>query len=150
VKRAVGGATGARKKWDKERFFSDAASRLSDTDVKALQEIYDAAIASGCELSWGTGAQRGSFSVKDAALCQRSLMSVYSNGDVNLNFEWLNKNDRERAIRDRFIQLASEKLGLPPADYREKFPYLRIDQWRQKSEQLEAVLLDLIKEFRVP
>ena len=148
VKRTVTVATPGRRRWDKESFFADAAARLADSEVVALARVHDAALTTGCELSWGTGRKSGSFSVKDSTLCLRSFVSVYSNGELSLNFKWLNETERERAIRDRFIQLAIERLGLPPADYREQHRYLRMADWGARSEQVAAVLHDLIQEFK--
>jgi hypothetical protein len=148
VKRSVSGSGGGRRRWDKNRFFADAAARLSDSDVAAIEKVYTAATAAGCELSWGTGEKSGSFSVKDSTLCQRSLITVYSNGELSLNFKWLNENDREKAIRDRFIQLAIERLGLPPADYHEQYRYLRIGEWRERSDEVARLFEDLTTQFR--
>jgi hypothetical protein len=76
------------------------------------------------------------------------LISVYSNGELTLNFKWLNETDRERAIRDRFIELAIQRLGLPSADYREQHRNLRMGEWRGRSEQVGAMLQELIQEFK--
>lgn len=152
VKRAatVSSTTSGRHRWDKETFFADAGRRLSDGDVQVVKRVHDAAIALGCELSWGSGEKKGSFNVKDAALCQRSLFSVYSNGRLSLNFGWLHETERVEAMRDRFIALAIEKLGLPAADYRDKYQYVRIDDWRGRGEAVTDVLKVLITEFRLP
>jgi hypothetical protein len=148
VKRPLGAVPGGRRRWDKESFFANAAARLQDSEVAAIARVHDAAVANGWELSWGTGQKSGSFSVKDPALCQRSLISVYSNGELTLNFKWLNETDRERAIRDRFIELAIQRLGLPSADYREQHRNLRMGEWRGRSEQVGAMLQELIQEFK--
>jgi hypothetical protein len=148
VKRLVSVAGGGRRRWDRDRFFADAAARLPDSDVAAITRVYTAATAAGCELSWGTGEKSGSFSVKDSTLCQRSFITVYSNGELSLNFKWLNENDREKTIRDRFIQLAIERLGLAPADYREQHRYLRIGEWRDRSDEVGRLIQDLTAQFR--
>lgn len=148
VKRSVTVAAGGRRRWDRDAFFSDVAARLSDSDSAAVRRVHDAAVDHGCELSWGTGAGKGSFNVKDPKLCQRSLLSVYSNGKLCLNFAWLNEDDHAKKVRDRFVQLAVERLGLAPADYRDKYVNLQIDEWRGKSGELSSLLAELLKEFR--
>ena len=63
-------------------------------------------------MSWGTGGKKGSFSVKDSDLCQRSLLSVYSNGRMNLNFGWL--NGTERALADAQAIKSGASAGKSP------------------------------------
>jgi hypothetical protein len=140
--------SGARRRWDEDTFFADAAGRLTDAELAAVTSVYDAAVSLGCELSWGTGERKGSFNVKDPTVCQRSLLSVYSHGGLNLNFGWLDESDRARTIRDRFIQFAVERLGLPPADYRDKYPKLSIAEWRSRTQEVVSILRDLLVEFR--
>jgi len=140
--------TPPRSVWTKDRFFADAASRLDAAEVQAAANVHDAALETGYALSWGTGRQKGSFNVKDSALCQRSLLSVFSNGRLSLNFQWLNDNDRALQVRDRFAQLAVERLGLPPGDYRERFLELPPAAWTIRSEAIVQLLRDLAAESR--
>jgi hypothetical protein len=140
--------TGARRRWDRDSFFADAARRLAAPDVQALTTVYDAAVELGYELTWGTGRERGSYNVKDPALCQRSLLSIYSNGRLSLNFRWLDDSDRALQIRDRFVQLAVERLVLPPGDYREKYADLPATEWAKRSDVIVQLLRDLAVEFR--
>jgi len=148
TKKSTGSTASARRTWDSQSFFADASARLPESGLAAVRAVHDAAASNGCELSWGTGAQNGSFNVKDSTLCQRSLLSVYTNGKLCLNFAWLNENDRAKAVRDRFIQLAVERLKLPSADYRDKYLNLQIDEWQGKSSEIVRLLADLLKEFR--
>jgi hypothetical protein len=148
VKRSSPGTDGQRRRWDKDTFLRDAAARLNDADVAAMRAVLTAAMAGGWELSWGTGRKSGSFSVKVSTLCKRSFITVYSNVELYLNFKWLNENDREKTIRDRFISLAMEKLNLPRADYRDQFKYRQIDQWRPHTDDVMSVLQELRREFR--
>jgi hypothetical protein len=147
VKRSAVGGLG-RRRWDKDAFFKDAAARLTDADVAAITVVFDSAVAGGWELRWGTGKKSGSFSVMDPALCQRSLLTVYSTGELSLNFKWLNENDRETAVRDRFIALAVERLHLPKSDYRDQHKYLKIHEWRRHSAAIAGILRELASEFR--
>jgi hypothetical protein len=71
-----------------------------------------------------------------------------ASGELCLNFAWLNENDRAKGVRDRFIQLAVERLKLPSADYRDKYLNLQIDDRRERSDEIAGLLADLLKEFR--
>ena len=139
---------GPRRRWDKESFFADAARRLAAPDVQALTTVYDAVLELGYELTWGAGREKGSYNVKDPALCQRSLLSVYSNGRLSLNFRWLDDSDRALQIRDRLVQLAVERHVLPQDDYREKYADLPATKWAKRSDVIVQMLRDLAVEFR--
>lgn len=150
IKRSVSVASaGSRRKWDRDSFFADAARKLSPSEVQAMTDLYDSATRLGYGIGWGTGKDNGSFSVKEPALCQRSLISVYSNGLLSLNFGWLNESEREQSVRDRLRDLAVERLGFTiPSDYAQRHVSAPAGQWVPKSTVLGQLLADLLSEFR--
>lgn len=149
VKRAAAvSAASGRRRWDKDAFFDDAAKRLTPAELEVVRTVYAASVGLGCEMAWGSGGKKGSFSVKDPALCQKSLLSVYSNGTMTLNFAWLKENEKEERVRDRFVELAIDRKILPPADHHDKYRYLRIEEWLTRGEAVTDVLRVLLAEFR--
>ncbi len=128
----------ARRPWSNDTFFADAAGQLTEADFQAVKTIFEAAIRLDCEVSWGSGGKKGSFSVKDSTLCRRSFITVFSNGRLDLHFGWLSENERAQAIRDRFIEIVIQQLHLPPADYRDKTHHqIAITEARQDRRHRE-------------
>jgi len=76
---------------------------------------------------------------------------VYSNGRLTLNFRWLKGTEQAEAVRDRFIALAVEKLGLErqlASRYRDEFLSLNIDDWHDRGDAVTEVLNTLVSEYR--
>ncbi len=85
VKRAITVKTlaSSRKRWDRASYFADAANRLTPAQVNVIESLLKYCLSSlGCEITWGTGAQKGSFNVKEPLICPRSILTCYSNGDL--------------------------------------------------------------------
>jgi hypothetical protein len=142
-------STSARRKWDKDSFLATAARSLDPPELQAVTQVLEAAIRIGCDIAWGTGKDTGSFNIKDPVLCQRSLVSVGTNGVLALNFGWLNESEREERVRDRLRDLAAERLGVSvPLDYSRRHLNLQPAQWCARAEALTRILVDLCAEFR--
>ena len=101
VKRSVTVTTAsARRKWDRDAFLDDTISRLGMEAAQVVERLLNHIIDLNCDVSWGTGMQFGSFSVKEPTICQRSLATCYSNGELYFNYQWLSGSpDAERANR---------------------------------------------------
>lgn len=150
VKRSVTVSTPSeRRHWDRQSFLDDATAKLAQPEFAAVLQLLDGALELGCEVAWGTGRVNGSYNVKHAHLAQRSLCSVYSNGEMSLNFGWLNETPREEHVRERFKQLVSDhtQLGVPD-NYRDRNVPVRARDWVPKSSALVKVLEELVREFR--
>lgn len=150
VKRSVTVTTATpRRKWDKVSFFADARAKLKDTEVQAVETLYNQCLSLGCEISWGSGANRGSFNVKELSICPRSLLTVSSNGNLALNFGWLDGSETALRTRERLKDLVVQSLGLPiPDDYGRKWPVYPTSEWGGKVGSLFEVLKQLVAEFR--
>lgn len=150
VKRSVTITTVAdRKKWDKASFFADTHTKLPDGDVQALETLYDQCLSLGCEVSWGSGIYNGSFSVKERSIYPRSLLTVTSNGNLSLNFSWLNGSETAERARERLKDLVVQQVGLRiPDTYAQKWPTYPVSEWRSKVAPLLEVLKQLVAEFR--
>ncbi len=61
--------------------------------------------------------------MKEPSVCTRSLLSVLSNGDLSLNFSWLNGDETAERARERLKDLVDHHVGLRiPVDYAQKWP----------------------------
>lgn len=150
AKRTITVATAAsRRKWDKGSFFADARAKLIDAETKALETLYEQCLSLGCDISWGSGVTSGSFNVKELSICSRSLLTVSSNGDLWLNFPWLNGSEIADRARERLKDLAGQQVGLRiPNNYANKWPLYPVSEWGSKVGLLLEALRQLISEFR--
>lgn len=150
VKRSVTiTARSERRRWDRQSFLEDSRAKLTQPEFVAVVGLLDGALELGCEISWGTGKVNGSYNVKHPQLAQRSLCSVYSNGDLYLNFGWLNEGPREEQLRDRFKELVATRTGLRVPDQHRQGG-IPAREWVAKGGVLLEILEVLIAEFHRP
>jgi hypothetical protein len=122
---------GRRGRWTADEFFADAVRRL---------------VASPYAVKWGSGAKRGSFGLYLPA-CPRSLISIYSDGKLALNFGWYNGSPEAEAVRDAFKQRVAARLGLVVGEYEaHELPEFYLDEWADKAEGLIAVLSETARD----
>ena len=148
VKRTVTVKTAAsRTKWDKALYFADAQSKLGLTELRAVELLYDECVLLGCDISWGTGLNVGSFSVKEPVACPRSFITVYSDGQLSLNFHWLQGTAVAEQARRRLRELVVERtrLQIPDAG---KFPSFSIGDWSPETDALIGGVKEFIREIR--
>jgi len=150
VKRTVTvNTSGTRKKWDRSSFMADARNKLGEQKADTLVALYDQFQEMGCDIRWGTGSNRGSFSFIAPNICSPSFLSVISDGNMALNFGWLNGSDFAERARDRFAQLIKDKLGIKlPDDYITKCLSIPMADWAPKTAEILEVLKQLLAEFQ--
>jgi len=141
VKRTVSITKGQRRKWDKESFFNDAREKLSEDEVKAIELVYEKSRTMGCELSWGAGYINGSFTVKWPYIGKYSILSIYTNGGLSLNYGSFRKDDEGK----NYLGLLREKVENDlefhiPDDYKERYVSYKINEWVNKVDKLIDVL----------
>jgi hypothetical protein len=150
VKRTVSVSTAAsRRRWDRDSFFSDASSKLLENQVQALRRLFDGAQALGCEATWGTGKVQGSFTIRDSSLKTGSLISVFTDGRIWLNFGSLHGNPEVESLRNRMKDLAVQSLGFQiPDDFAGRYPSFKMEQWGDQADTLVEILHDLVSGLR--
>jgi hypothetical protein len=146
VKRTVTVKTpGSRRHWDRQSFLADAASRLAPSQAVTVESLLEDCSSLGCVVTWGTGLRRGSFSVKDLDICQRSLLTCYSDGQLVLNLFWLNGSESAEHAQRVLRRLAVERLGLKAG--REDRP-MAITTWLPMYEEVRATVREVLAECR--
>jgi len=138
---AASPANSTRKKWNESAFFEEVMSRLGETDAGKIRSFYDYIRQTDMTISWGTGANRGSFSVKIPRICQRSIFTLFTDGQLQLNFGWLNGSevaeDFRVALRDALVSRFNWAI---PQDAIEKWQTVSCEIWlREKDAFLELV-----------
>jgi hypothetical protein len=77
-----------RRKWDEESFFAEVTRHVPEHE-RGVRELLDWARGVDGEISWGSGIHRGTYSVVFPDLHRRSVITVYTTGELALNFKWL-------------------------------------------------------------
>jgi hypothetical protein len=135
----------SRKHWDRALFLADAKNRLSSVEAAAVESLLDYCASLDCVVTWGTGLQRGSFNVKDLSICQRSLLTCYSDGNLVLNLFWLNGSESAEHAQRTLKQLGAEKLGLPPGGEDRPIP---IGYWLSRYSEACAIVCEVLSRCR--
>jgi hypothetical protein len=113
---------------------------------KAL--VYDYAKSSRFTIKWGAGSQRGSFGLKYDAVCPRTIVPIWTDGSLSLNFGWHNGGEIAENFRDEFKREVVEKMGISiPDDYQSGFPDFAIETWDNKAEVLANILDGLLSRW---
>lgn len=141
-------ASGERKKWNADVFFDDAAARLPADQVQALRFVLAQAPAMGCEISWGSGKDRGSFSLKEPEIARPSFLSVYSDGTLSLNLGFLADGSHGEVLREQLRRFAAERSQLPFKDLAQDYPALRVGQWSSIPNEVVGLVKDALEAAR--
>lgn len=152
AKRAINPATMiSSRKWDRDSYFSDAASKLSPLEVQILETLLDQSLELGSKISWGNGQGKGSFDIKEPSICSGSLLSVYSDGRININFGSLSGSEARDRSRKIFRSMVSEKTGFDVLDDSGvRHPGYSIAEWGNKVNALLEVLKEFLERAREP
>ena len=146
VKRTVSVIIRETKKWDRTSFFEEIGERLETVHGDAIVSLFNKCKALGCDFLWGNGKLNGSFSTKWSHISKKTILTVYTNGTLCLNFGNLNNFDREEKIQEMLKDLIVNKVGLEvPEDYQKRYVGYKIDVWFQKVGQLIEALREIVK-----
>jgi len=135
------------KQWDWPKFEADARQKgLNDSAIQAMKKLRDACESLSADISWGKGKETGSFSPKWSDICSGSILSVWSNGIVSLNFPSIQKSDAAELFRDKLKKLVVERLGLNVSDdYKQRWvSSYPAPVWVPKVDGLIEILGELL------
>ncbi|WP_405243197.1 hypothetical protein [Lentisalinibacter salinarum] len=129
VKRTISVDKGRRRSWNRERFLQEVSEKFPPRDVQLFTSVLDQLEAMDADMSWGTGVKTGSTNPKWQQLSQKSLISIYTDGKLSLNFPWL-----EEDVREKFrVEVESNTRLSIPDDYRDKYPIFPLPEWRDEA-----------------
>ena len=138
-------STGTRKKWDEESFFEDAKDKLKESEVESIKILYEFSKDKADQVSWGTGATRGSFNPKFLKISIRSLYSVFSDGILQINFGWLDDSESTEKYRDDFKRKLEILKGISiPNDYQGKWIGVPVKKWAPRVDDFIKIVKDLV------
>jgi hypothetical protein len=148
IKKTITVSSDGRKKWDEQSFFEDAKNKLDSYELESVRKLYNYFVSRGCTIRWGTGKQNGSYSIIVPALFQKSILSIFTNGPLQLNFGWLLGNDTIDSFRDNFATKVREKLKFElPNELNKKYPTFGIAEWSHKCDDLITIVDTLLREY---
>ncbi len=145
VKRSVVVQSGNRRQWNESQFFEEITKNLVTKDVEVIKRIFKSSKDEGYLIKWGTGKQRGSFSVVAPSFSGRSVFSIFTDGQLWLSFKWLNESDEIIKHRDALAEKYKNLLGsVLPEDANERFVNLKKDKWIDKGDRIVAVIGEVL------
>ena len=92
------------------------------------------------KINWGTGAKRGSFNPIINKIGPRSILSVFTDGSLQLNYSWIYENETQK----KYIKIFSKIFSVPQEINKETFPSFPISEWSKKIEDIKKSVLELI------
>lgn len=149
VKKDIGVSTSSstRRKWEEKDFFEDAAKNLDKQQLIELRKFYDYLKKKADVISWGTGSIVGSFNPKFSKISERSLITIWSNGELSLNFGWLNDNENTEQYRDKFKNFIDKENFLKiPKTYQSRHPAYKAIEWLDKTDKFIKIFDKLLTE----
>ena len=135
--REVKSGSSGRRKWTKAEFFEDARRKLTPEGCEAVQKLFEFVEKSASGISWGTGVLRGSFNPKYAQMGDRSPISVFSDGTLNMNGFWM-----DAPYGPRLKAAARELFGIAANDRNPEV--VPISTWMTKQGALQETLAQLL------
>src|SRR6266480_6281188 len=142
--------SGERRVWNEEEFIADLQAKLKAPDTKSVLAFYDfCRTLPGVVLKWGTGTERGSFSVMFPPAIPRSILSVFSDGELCLNFNWLDRSEVQLRVRDRFLESLRQisTLDLAGQDP-SKGRTFRLERWIPAVDRMKDAVRSALTEIR--
>lgn len=139
--------TGKRRRWSETSFFDEAAKNLSPYEVGRIKHLYRFSVDNADRVRWGTGSQTGSFNVIFNSLnSSKSLYTVYSNGNLDLNFSWLYEDERVALYLDSF---ADKLNGLRdfdiPYGFEKRFVRVSKEAWMTQVDDFIKILQSIFQ-----
>jgi len=134
IKRTVNINRSGRRKWDETSFFERVSSQLPLTQSQEVRRIYDIALKHDLGIRWGSGEQNGSFNLIISDMSTKSLMTVSSDGRIQINRGWFTDSTEAVELMERFFIGIIEALGYPLSDI--QYPSTGVDEWALSAKQL--------------
>ncbi|MDZ7391947.1 MAG: hypothetical protein ONB25_03470 [candidate division KSB1 bacterium] len=138
-------ASASRRRWDEASFFEEVKRRCDEAGQESIRRLFEFARQTEAMIAWGSGAARGSFNPKYERVSARSIFTVCSDGELRVNFGWLDDNRQTLEFRKRLKQLLAERAGLTfPPGWERTFVRFPIEQWKDRVADIVAVLGEML------
>jgi hypothetical protein len=149
VKKEVSSTSQPTRRWDEDTFFQDLEKRVEDPKCrKAIRDLYEFSKLNQGNIGWGRGVERGSFSPRFEGVAQRSVFSVFSDGVLTLNFEWLHDDERTEKLIEGFAERLKVLPGIVIPQNYQKNINLKPEKWCPVLQGILAALNNLLTDAR--
>ena len=135
--------TSTRRQWSESSFFDDLSLNIKTEYVDRVKDVYDYFVKDSDKIKWGTGSYRGSFNVIYEDICQRSVLTIWSDGQLTVNYGWLNSTNYSTEFRDSLKEKFADKLN---GDTGNQWHNYTIEDWISSSEWICSVVTETVKE----
>lgn len=145
-KNVSGSSASARKRWSEKSFFEDASNRLVPDPLRCVRDLYTWSIKQADRVSWGSGPERGSFNPKFDHVSQKSVFTVYSDGQIQINFGWLNEPEHAREYGEGLgsaLRVRLPEYGIP-ADFMGNHASIPVKDWSSRLPQFIQILEEVL------
>lgn len=140
VKRTVSVDKPAQRHWNRDTFLQVVGETVGFEAVEPFRRFIDEMESLGAEMAWGRGTYTGSLNAKWPGIVSKSLVSIYTDGKISLNFGWLN-GEQDVPARDRFLKEVREHTTLTiPDSCLDKYLYFSWEDWRDSLSGLLAAI----------
>jgi hypothetical protein len=133
-----------RKTWDEESFFEHAQENLPEERFRAVKRLHDYSRQRAYSITWGTGTLSGSFNPRFEKTGPRSPFTIYSDGKMQLNFDYIDDGEVGRQFRKEWADALARELKLP-VTRESKFPIIDPEQWVPNVEKFISIFDSLLE-----
>lgn len=146
VKKDIDVASSIRelRKWTEELFFDELKVNVELKYFQEIKKVYDYFKNNSDRIKWGTGKVKGSFNVCYEKICPRSVLTIWSDGCLTINYGWLDSPDSAVKFRDRLKEEFARKYG---TDINERWNNYSLGEWVGNSDWLISVVSGIIKDL---
>ncbi|MBN1545151.1 MAG: hypothetical protein JW902_00665 [Syntrophaceae bacterium] len=125
-----------RKRWTQETFFEDAEQRCNPSTVTLMKKLHEWSLSNG-KVRFGTGADSGSYTFfREREGITGSIFSVFSRGDLTINFGYMEKIYSEQEINTFKLSLSEIPTFKGLKSFNGYYFTLEIDDAFSKSEYM--------------
>jgi serine/threonine protein kinase len=135
--------------WNEYSFFEEASKGLNPDELASVRKLYQFS-AKYARVTWGSGNKNGSFNVKFDHIDSKSLYSVFTDGALILNFQWLGDNPASAGMAKQFgLQLAQIPGFNIPRNFSQKYIGIPLVRWAHQIDEFIRVV-DTIARIQIP
>jgi len=135
-KSIVSTKNGERRSWNEETFWEDAQNRMNKDQLHEYRKFYDFAKENSDVITWGTGADRGSFNPKHNKVCPRSFFTFFSDGSITINFGYLNDDEQRNRLLNILKDNNLTSLITISNDLLRSYPTIKIDEALEHKDEI--------------
>lgn len=136
-----------RRTWNESSFFEEVESILSEQDANSIKDFYNYLKNNSDQIRWGTGSIKGSFNPIFLKAGSKSVVSIFTDGTLQLNYAWFIDNEHQNNFREKFRESFSQILEIPPEDGHSRYPTFPISIWGKMTKDIKSRISALIKDL---